>query len=144
MSLPVVFILLAVLSCRWAPSFLQPQPTATPVPPRSEPVAQAFLQAWEQGEYEAMYELLSSPAKASVSQEAFVQRYQDVAAEATIISVDAEIRSVLQKGDGAQVAYGLTLETSWLAPSRPKTLCPSAWRANAGEWIGHRSSSCGS
>ncbi len=124
MSLPVVFILLAVLSCRWAPSFLQPQPTATPVPPRSEPVAQAFLQAWEQGEYEAMYELLSSPAKASVSQEAFVQRYQDVAAEATIISVDAEIRSVLQKGDGAQVAYGLTLETILVGPIETENVMP--------------------
>ncbi len=112
----LLVVVLFSLSCQSLSSFLQFEPTATPIPPRSEAAAQAFLQAWELGDYHAMYDLLSSGAKAAISRQAFVERYQDVAAEATIISVATRLRSALQKGDRAQVAYSLTLDTILVGP----------------------------
>lgn len=112
----LLIVVLLSLSCQSLSSFPRIEPTATPIPPRSEPVAQAFLQAWEGGDYQAMYELLSSRAKAAISPQDFTERYRDVTAEATIISVSTQIRSVLQKSDRAQVAYSLALETILVGP----------------------------
>ena len=36
-----------------------PAPTATPVPKRPEDAANTFFTAWQQGQYSAMYDLLS-------------------------------------------------------------------------------------
>ncbi len=112
----LLIVALFSLSCQSLSSFLQIEPTATPIPPRSEPVAQAFLQAWEGGDYQAMYDLLSSRAKAAISPQDFVERYRHVTAEATITSISTRMRSVLQESDRAQVAYSLALETILVGP----------------------------
>jgi len=44
-------------------------------------LAQAFIAAWQKGDYAAMYPLISSAAQSHISQADFVKRYQDIAAE---------------------------------------------------------------
>jgi penicillin-binding protein 2 len=53
-------------------------PTATPVPKRPADTANAFFAAWQQGQYSAMYDLLSSAAQASTPRDVFVRRYANI------------------------------------------------------------------
>jgi penicillin-binding protein 2 len=53
-------------------------PTATPVPKRPADTANAFFAAWQQGQYSAMYDLLSSAARASTPRDVFVRRYANI------------------------------------------------------------------
>ena len=53
-------------------------PTATPVPKRPEDAANAFFAAWQQGQYSAMYDLLSAEAQAATSRDLFVRRYTNI------------------------------------------------------------------
>jgi penicillin-binding protein 2 len=55
-----------------------PPPTATPVPKRAEDAANAYFNAWQQGQYSAMYDLLTSDAQASISRDAFARRYTNI------------------------------------------------------------------
>src|SRR5579871_1852253 len=55
-----------------------PQPTATPVPKRPEDAAAAFFSAWQQGQYSAMYDMLSADAQTSIARDAFVRRYTNI------------------------------------------------------------------
>lgn len=54
--------------------------------------AQQFLQLWRGEDYEAMYGLVSLEARAAVTEQAFVDRYRAIKAEATIAGVDYEIK----------------------------------------------------
>ena len=53
-------------------------PTATPVPKRPEDAANAFFNAWQQGQYSAMYDLLSVDAQSSTPRDVFVRRYTNI------------------------------------------------------------------
>lgn len=109
---------LALLSLTFSCSLplLPSEPTSTPIPLKPEPVAQAFLSAWESGDYEAMYALLTSSSKATADFERFARLYRDVAAEATVTSISAHLRSSLQEGERAQVYYKLRWETILVGP----------------------------
>lgn len=100
-----------VASCQGPISLPSPRPTPTPTPPPAREVAQAFLDAWEQGDYARMYGLLSSSTRTSVELEKFERVYRDVAAEATITSLSTSITSALQEPPKAQVAYHVSMET---------------------------------
>ncbi|MBV9325807.1 MAG: penicillin-binding protein 2 [Chloroflexi bacterium] len=56
----------------------EPPPTATPVPRRPEDAANAFFSQWQQGQYSAMYDLLSTDAQATIARDAFVRRYTNI------------------------------------------------------------------
>ncbi len=56
----------------------EPPPTATPIPKRPEDAANAFLVAWQRGQYSAMYDLLSADAQAATPRDAFVKRYTNI------------------------------------------------------------------
>jgi penicillin-binding protein 2 len=60
------------------PAPTPPAQTATPVPRRPEDAAQAFFTAWQQGQYAAMYDLLSADAQAATPREVFVRRYTNI------------------------------------------------------------------
>lgn len=69
-------------------------PTATVVPPTPTPSAAAltsavdqYVKAWEAGQYPAMYQMLSTSAKASITQDTFVKRYTDITSGIDQISV---------------------------------------------------------
>ena len=91
-----------LLAARLGPLAAGPEPTATaaatstasplavaggtPVPAGAtfaspQELAQAFIAAWQKGDYAAMYPLISSAAQSHISQADFVKRYQDIAAE---------------------------------------------------------------
>jgi penicillin-binding protein 2 len=55
-----------------------PAPTATPVPKRPEDAASAFFSAWQQGQYAAMYDLLSADAQAATPRDLFLRRYSNI------------------------------------------------------------------
>src|SRR2546423_1083157 len=61
-----------------APTPAPPQPTPTPEPARPEDVASAYFQAWQQGQYGLMYELLSPDAQLTTSREVFIRRYTNI------------------------------------------------------------------
>jgi penicillin-binding protein 2 len=72
-------------------------PTASPTPvdigevETAKDVAEGYVKVWSAGNYEQLYDLLSSTAKSKISKEDFVARYQGIAVEAGIVSVQAEI-----------------------------------------------------
>ncbi|GBD14166.1 Peptidoglycan D,D-transpeptidase MrdA [bacterium HR25] len=62
------------------------EPTASP-----QDAARAFLDLWKQGQYDAMYALLSTRSQATFTRDYFVGRYRAIAEEATITGVDYEL-----------------------------------------------------
>jgi penicillin-binding protein 2 len=79
--------------------------------------ASAYLAAWSAGRYSDMYDLLASDAKANLSRDAFVQRYQAVSDEATITKIDGQITSTplvpsgLGNGASVQVPFTVAFTT---------------------------------
>src|SRR5713226_7787496 len=74
-----------------------PTEPATPTPlPSPEQAARDFLGAWDKGQYEVMYALVSESARQSVSQEAFVKRYRDIAAEGAFTAVKTQVKEIDQ------------------------------------------------
>src|SRR3989304_7138979 len=63
----------------------QPDPPKTPLE-----TAQRFFDLWQEKEYGDMYDLISAEARAIISKEDFVKRYNAVAEEATITGIDYE------------------------------------------------------
>src|SRR3972149_9439047 len=52
--------------------------------------AQRFFDLWKEKEYGDMYDLVSAEARATISKEDFVKRYNAIAEEATITGIDYE------------------------------------------------------
>ncbi|MBI3733735.1 MAG: penicillin-binding protein 2 [Chloroflexi bacterium] len=95
-----------------------PTPTATPtVPPSPTPIpspemaAREFLGAWEKGRYEAMYALVSAAYKTSISQEAFVKRYRDIASEGEFTAIKSEIKNVEYNARQGQISFSVTIDS---------------------------------
>lgn len=78
-----------------------------------EGVAITFLEAWEAGDYQGMYGLLSSNSKQTYSQDEFLSYYGDTATAMTLISVDANLNSLIPNEDlgRAIAAFNLTYTT---------------------------------
>jgi penicillin-binding protein 2 len=60
------------------PTPTSPAPTATPTPARPEDTASAYFDAWQQGQYGRMYDLLSATAQVGTSRELFIRRYTNI------------------------------------------------------------------
>lgn len=54
-------------------------------------VAEAYAKVWSNGNYDQLYDLISSTAQSTISREDFVVRYERIGVEAGIVRVDAEI-----------------------------------------------------
>ena len=48
------------------------------MPKRPEDAANAFFTAWQQGQYSAMYDLISAEAQAATPRDVFVRRYTNI------------------------------------------------------------------
>ena len=94
------------------PTLLPPTPTLPPIPHTPEATVVTFLNAWEQGDYETMYGLLSPPSRTAVDLESFVHRYQAALQTATVLTVTTDLQAVLQEGAYAQAAYRIRWETA--------------------------------
>jgi penicillin-binding protein 2 len=140
----LVLVLIALLlgACR---------PTAeTPLNPSAQPslgepvinvtsapdvraAAEAFLAAWKAEDYTGMYAMLTRLSQDAMSEEAFTQRYRDVAATMSLSGLDYAILSTLTNPTTAQVAYQVTFHTVLLGDlSREMvmnlTLQDGAWK----------------
>lgn len=111
---PLFFILLLfstfLPACQGRPT-LHPVPTPTPSSPSAEAVARGFLQAWEQGDYPAMYALLASTTQAAISEKEFTAAYSSAAETMTLTHLTTSLRSVLEEEKSAQAEFSATFET---------------------------------
>ncbi|HLZ31825.1 MAG TPA: penicillin-binding protein 2 [Chloroflexota bacterium] len=121
-----------------------PAPTPVPVPPtavpsRPEDAATAFLAAWQQGQYSAMYDLLSPDAQATTPRELFVRRYTNIhdgigetklAAQLTgpATETDASNTQIPFKVTRSLAIYGDLSETNTLALVAEQNTWKVAWQ----------------
>jgi penicillin-binding protein 2 len=109
-------------------------PTDLPTPTLAEPsvqttrppdvlaAAQAYLDAWKQEDYAAMYNLLTPISRDAITAEEFEKFYRDVIAEAALSSWDSEILSSLTNPRSAQVGYRVTLRSVLVGELQRETL----------------------
>jgi penicillin-binding protein 2 len=91
--------------------FAPPSQTVIPVPDPSE-AARAYLSAWNNFDYEGMYNQLTTLSRDSISYEDFSYRYRDVEQQVVMIGIDFEILQDLVSPSHAQVAFKSTLKSS--------------------------------
>ena len=90
-----------------------PLPTPTPTPlPSADGVAQTYLNAWHNGNYDTMYSLLSPDSQRSLSGEEFEARYLQAMNEATVTEVDTQLQSLLHDGNRASAIFHSTWQTN--------------------------------
>ena len=87
-------------------------PTPTPSLPPADETAYRFLQAWQQADYLTMYDLLSRAAQDRYPEAEFVATYQETAAEATILEIEARILAAYQPGTQAEVTFAAAVHTA--------------------------------
>ncbi len=88
-----------------------PNPTPQLTLEQAEQVAQTFLKAWADGDYAAMYTLISPNSREVYSEEAFVQDYQETAVQLTLTSLETSIISSLRQGTTAALQYDVRFHT---------------------------------
>jgi len=79
-----------------------------------QPVAEAFFDAWQNEDYQAMYDLLTGITKDSVSFETFQEIYQKNAIAMTLQEMDYQILSTLVNPSSAQISYRVSYKTTLL------------------------------
>ena len=89
-----------------------PPPTPTPSLPPADESAYAFLQAWQRGDYPAMYSLLSRASQEQYPEEEFAAIYQGVVDEATVLAVLPRILAAYQPDTEAEVSFAVTFQTA--------------------------------
>jgi len=122
-----VAVLTLVLGCEGP---LNPRSTPTPESVQLPvlPTVESFLQAWQGGEYEVMYELLSASAQQGITVEEFIWFHQSIMEEATVVSRHLEVVN-LEEGEGvAQADFLLTLDTILLGRLEIHNQLPLSWQ----------------
>ncbi len=84
--------------------------------PEVQPAAQAYLEAWKNKDYPAMYRSLTSVSQSAISETEFTNHYQSINDEMLLTDIGWEFLSVLVNETKAQVLYRITL-TSGLVNS---------------------------
>jgi len=88
-----------------------PLPPGTPAPPPSaDGVVQGYLEAWEQGNFEAMYSLLSPESQNRISYPAFFATYQNARNQTTATDIQNQVQSLLIEDTQATA----TFHSQWL------------------------------
>ena len=109
-----------------------PTPTPIPPPPAPDTTASTFLNAWEAGDYEAMYARLSPASQAAIDAESFAQRYQNALSTATALTVSHQLQSALQEGNQAHVSFELQLDTALVGALITETVMSLSM--DGGQW----------
>lgn len=93
-------------------------PTATVIPsptvalPPADEAAFAYLQAWERGDYAAMYSLLSPTSQEQVPEDEFTATHLQVVEEATLLGIETQILAAYQPDTYAEVSFSATFDTA--------------------------------
>ena len=87
-----------------------PDPTSTPPDPErlanARGVAETYVEMWSSRSYDQMYELISSDAQRTISEEDFIARYEGIAIEAGIV----ELKATIENGDDNDIMYPVRVE----------------------------------
>ncbi len=110
--LPIIAatLILLLVGCNIDASTPTPIPTPTPVV-FAEDTARAFLKAWSDGDYNAMYTMLAPSRQETITAEQFIARYKAIATEATFRSIKTTVNSIHEEGNEAQIAFTTIIET---------------------------------
>jgi penicillin-binding protein 2 len=85
--------------------------TPTPLPtPRA--AAEAYLSAWQRGDYAGMYRLLAPESQSAISAEDFANQYREVLGTLTADGIAAEVRGVSEGADASQVQVRVRFTTA--------------------------------
>lgn len=142
--LPVIALLI-LGACSPAERTPSPSPTVASTPTLAAPgvhvtpapdvtaAVQAYLDAWKAEDYPAMYAMLTQLSRDAITEEEFTARYQQVAVEAALSGVDAEILQALTTPRHAQAAYRVTLHSVLVGDIQAETMMnlsleEGAWR----------------
>jgi penicillin-binding protein 2 len=100
-----------------------PIPTPTSVDPEGpEKTAENWLTAWQNGDYAAMYTMLTATSQKSISQADFVARYQGIVDKASLTKVKASIMG--QPGLDGKVPYQITFTSALVGDISEKNSIP--------------------
>jgi penicillin-binding protein 2 len=132
-------ISLALAACNNAPTQTPtpstPEATAVPTvapsptpPPDPKSTTEAYLSAWQAGDYAAMYAWLAGESRAALSAADFEQTYRDLLDTMAIRSLSAEVTDVSEEGGVAQATAHLrydsvlvgAFETDVVIPLKPE------------------------
>lgn len=104
-KLTVVVVLLALLLTA---------PMTTPARAQTGPEAafRAFMDAWNAGDFPAMYALLHPQSQQLTAEPVFTTRYQETAASLGLTGVEYRIVETHMQGMSAAITYDATLQTS--------------------------------
>ncbi len=113
LPLGFVTLLLLIAGCSLLPGdAATPTPAFTPTPTvYAEDTARAYLQAWNAGNYAAMYDTLAPSRRATISPDQFAERYKEFLNEATIKKIEATLVSVEENGNDAEAKFRVAFET---------------------------------
>lgn len=94
-----------------------PLPTPTPTPlPRADAIAQAYLSAWQAGDYATMYSLLTPASQVRLSQGQFQLYYKQALNEATVTQIEIHLLSLLHEDDQASALFSSVWHTRLFGP----------------------------
>jgi penicillin-binding protein 2 len=128
----LILLTLALSACQSStppPAAITPSPTGTLPPPEyfstqvpdAGDTARAYLEAWKNEDYEQMYALLTDESKASLSEDDFINHYQDIAVETALSSLDYQIHTPQVNPVDAQVEYQVTLHSALVGDVQDET-----------------------
>ena len=94
-----------------------PLPSPTPTPfPSADGVAQTYLQAWEQQNYDIMYSLLTPESHQALTLEQFKTFYNHPLTEATVTQINTQLQSLLHDSDQAAATFFVGWQTRLFGP----------------------------
>jgi penicillin-binding protein 2 len=110
---PAALLLLALLAAFACTSGKGSSDDKKPDPPKTPlETAQRFLNLWKEKKYGDMYDLVSAEARATISKEDFVKRYNAIADEATITGTDYEAGPNVVEDD-TEIPVEVTIHTTF-------------------------------
>jgi penicillin-binding protein 2 len=80
--------------------------------PEVEAVVASFLSAWEQEDYDRMYQMLNSASQQRISVDDFSQFFRDTDFSLTLRALDTEVISSMKNPDSATAKYKVMFTTS--------------------------------
>lgn len=100
-----------------APSGTLPNPQITTIStPQADATAKAYLDAWGEGDYLAMYNMLTTLSQDALPFEEFEGEYAGISRGVTLTGVSYEILQTLVSPSSAEVGYRVTLESGLVEP----------------------------
>src|SRR3990172_10878310 len=84
--------------------------------PDVEATVRAYLDAWGAADFDAMYAMLTTISRDSISLEDFTARYENVAVQANLSAVEYELLQTLVNPQTAQAGYRVTLQSAIVGP----------------------------